>query len=218
MSLHVLLVEDEPLLRSALASALAGEDMQVVAALPDARQAIDTAPEDLDVLVTDLDLGSGPNGIVLAHALRRRYPRLGVVLLTSYAEPRLVSPKLAQLPPGAEYVMKQSVNDLDYLRVVVRRAYERAAHRMPTLTGREHPGTALTDTQIETMRLVAAGLTNAEIARRRFVTEKSVEVMISRLLRQLRIEPGGVKNPRVQITQAYYALAGTLGPRPSEPA
>ncbi len=61
------------------------------------------------------------------------------------------------------------------------------------------------------MRQVADGLTNAEIARRADVTEKAVEVTITRILRQLEIETTGERNPRVLITRAYLALSGADG-------
>ena len=65
----ILLVEDDSLLRSALGAALEGPETTVLAAVATAREAADVS-EPYDVLVTDLDLGVEPNGIVLAHALR----------------------------------------------------------------------------------------------------------------------------------------------------
>ncbi len=212
--LRILLVEDEPLLRSALATALDGDAIGVVAAVANAQDAI-AVQEPVDVLVTDLDLGGGPNGIVLAHALRRRQPDLGVVVLTSYEDPRLVGTKLQQLPPGAAYVTKHGVDDLDRLRAEIRAAAERGAEGGDA--SRRRTGATLTDTQVETMRMVAEGLTNAEIARRRVVTEKSVEVTISRILKALGPEDGTL-NPRVRITRAYYALAGADARTPRHPA
>lgn len=206
--IRVLVVEDDALLRSAIASGLPDEDIDVVGAVGSAREAA-AVVEPVDVLLTDLDLGDGPNGIVLAHALRRKQPDVGVLVLTSYEDPRLVGTKLGQLPPGAAYVTKQSVGDLAILREEIVRAAERGAReerRRATSPPR------FTDTQVETMRLIAEGLTNADIARRRFVTEKSVEVTITRILRAL----GGADqdlNPRVRITRAYYTLAGAASPK-----
>ena len=206
--IRVLIVEDDALLRSAIASGLPDDRIVVTAAVATAQEAA-AVTDPVDVLLTDLDLGDGPNGIVLAHALRRTHPDLGVLVLTSYEDPRLVGTKLGQLPPGAAYVTKQSVSDLAIIRTEIARAAERGA--------REERRTAdlpprLTDTQIETMRLVAEGLTNAEIAHRRFVTEKSVEVTITRILRALGPDDEGARNPRVRLTRAYYTLAGAAPP------
>ena len=98
--LRVLLLEDETLLRLTLASTLPDETMTVVGAFEDAKSAVAAAAETpFDVLVTDLNLttGSGPNGIAVATVVRRRFPEAGIVLLTSYADPRLVGATVAAL-------------------------------------------------------------------------------------------------------------------------
>lgn len=73
--LKLLLVEDNALLRASLADALSGHDVQVVAACATASEAVEELRRGtLDVLVTDLDLGEGPDGITLAHVVRRLHP------------------------------------------------------------------------------------------------------------------------------------------------
>ncbi len=47
----------------------------------------------------------------------------------------------------------------------------------------------MTDTQIQTLRLVATGLSNAEIGRVRFVSEKSVEQIVARIAGHFAIAP-----------------------------
>lgn len=207
--LRVLIVEDDALLRSAVGTALASDRIEVVGSCATAAQAIAAARKaGVDVLVTDLDLGERPNGIELAHVLRRDDPALAIVLLTSYADPRLVDGKLAQLPDGAEYVVKQSVEDLDAIAAAIGRAVARMAE---STNGGQRPtvaAVALTDVQLETLRLVAEGLTNEQIAAERVVTRKSVEVAIARLARQLGIPAGRAGNQRVLLTRAYYELSG----------
>jgi DNA-binding NarL/FixJ family response regulator len=55
---------------------------------------------------------------------------------------------------------------------------------------------------------VAMGLSNAEIAKRRFVTEKSLETTISRVAKTLGASPGAGKNLRVQLARAYFKGRG----------
>jgi DNA-binding NarL/FixJ family response regulator len=66
----------------------------------------------------------------------------------------------------------------------------------------------LTDIQIETWRLVANGLTNAEISRLRFVSEKSVEQVVSRIAQVLNVYPDKGKNLRVQLVNEYFRSIG----------
>ena len=209
MMLRVLLIEDEDLLRLALASMLPDETIEVVGAFADGASAVEAAKTtDFDVLVTDLDLGQdqAPNGIVVANVLRRTKPDIGIVLLTSYADPRLVGAKLNQVPDRTEYVRKQSVRDMDALRAAIRRAAYAHTDVMTPL-----PEVELTDGQIETMRLVAQGLTNGEIARQRVVSERTVEKSIQRIAQVLGSTGDSTTNTRVLLVRAYFQLAGGKG-------
>ena len=66
----------------------------------------------------------------------------------------------------------------------------------------------LTDVQVQTLRLVADGLTNAHIGRMRFVSEKSVEQIISRVAQEFNIQPDRNRNMRVQLVKEYYKWIG----------
>jgi DNA-binding CsgD family transcriptional regulator len=66
----------------------------------------------------------------------------------------------------------------------------------------------LTDLQIDTLRLVANGLTNAEIGRIRFVSEKAIEQMVSRIALILDVQPDKTKNLRVQLVGEYLKWIG----------
>ena len=66
----------------------------------------------------------------------------------------------------------------------------------------------LTDLQIDTLRLVANGLTNAEISRMRFVSEKAIEQIVSRIALVLNVQPDRTKNLRVQLVGEYFKWIG----------
>jgi DNA-binding NarL/FixJ family response regulator len=65
-----------------------------------------------------------------------------------------------------------------------------------------------TDIQIETLRLVAQGLSNSEIARVRYVSEKSVEQIVARIAQHLLIAPDRSRNLRVIMTGEYFKWLG----------
>ena len=78
----VLLVEDDNLVRAALAAGLAHHGFEVTA-VGDARAAMASfAQSPPDVAILDLHLGAGPTGIDLAAGMRQRQPSVGLVLLT----------------------------------------------------------------------------------------------------------------------------------------
>ncbi len=168
-----------------------------------------------DAAILDLDLGKGPTGIDVAHGLRRMLPQVGIVLLTSYEEPRFMGSN--RMPPhGTQYVVKRRMGDLSTLDAALDTAVQAATDGSHShegaLTGHLPRGTApLSDTLLEIARLVAAGYTNAEIARRQSITEASVGKAVARIIRQLGIHAGPDQNQRVLLAIAYRELAGAPG-------
>jgi len=84
--MDVLLVEDEPIVREILFEALHDAGLKVADA-PDAETALGatsppTKAPSPAVVVTDVDLGTGLNGVALAAEARRRWPGVGVVYIT----------------------------------------------------------------------------------------------------------------------------------------
>jgi DNA-binding NarL/FixJ family response regulator len=67
---------------------------------------------------------------------------------------------------------------------------------------------SLSDIQIQTLRFAADGLTNAEIGRLRFVSEKAIEQVLSRVAIALNIQPDHRKNMRVQLVNEFHQWIG----------
>jgi DNA-binding NtrC family response regulator len=98
----VLVVEDDWLVMDSLAEALADEQFRVLSA-PDANTARRLMEsDDVDVLFTDIDLGPGPDGLVLARQARMLKPDLAVVYASGARQ--WVSQELAV--PGAAFIPK----------------------------------------------------------------------------------------------------------------
>ena len=66
----------------------------------------------------------------------------------------------------------------------------------------------LTDAQVQTLRLVADGFTNAQIGRVRYTSEKAVEQIVSRVAQEFDIQPDRNRNMRVQLVNEYYKWLG----------
>ncbi len=84
--MRVLLVEDEDLIRSLLTEVMADKGFEVIEA-PDAEKALRLAAamEPPQVIVSDVNLGSGMNGFALADAARRLWPTVPVLLMSGVA-------------------------------------------------------------------------------------------------------------------------------------
>ena len=204
---RVIIVDDDDFTRMTLRAVLASLDYTVVGDAAHVVGAMDMArAQRPELAVIDLDLGEGPTGVDLAHGLRSLLPSIGLVILSSYADPRLIGRRTRPLPEGTTYLSKQGVGDARVLDDALRRAlsHEDAAH-VPE-------STALTDTQIEIMRLISGGYSNAEIAKRMWITEDGVNRAVTRLVKQLGLQVTKEHNTRVLISRAYAELAGRAVP------
>ncbi len=205
MRWRVVVVEDDSLTRSLIGSLLRSHGIDVVIEAASAAEALsDLGTQSIDAALLDLDLGSGPNGLDLAHELRHRMPEIGLVLLTSYTDPRLKDPAVT-IPRGLVYLTKQDGTDVAAVINALRQAIV-----TPTTSQPKPPRNALTETQIEVLAGLASGKTTAQIAADRAVTTKAVEQVITRLCEILEVNRDARSNPRVQLVRKYQELTGQL--------
>ena len=209
--LRTLIIEDDAFTRASIYGALTNAQIDVVATAESAKTAVEEFEKhDPDVIVADLDLGLGPTGIDLARTFRIRKPTLGVVMLTSYSDPRLLRNNIPDLPPGCEYLVKSQVHEIDVVTKAIAKSVENAREGalITKSSGLPNAIHGLTEIQIETLRLVAEGLTNSEIAKQRFVSEKAVEQTIAKIAKALSIPQATNQNQRVHIARVYFRLSG----------
>ncbi len=207
-NIRVIVVDDHAFTRTTVSDSLRIHGVDVVETCGTANEAIQgAAVHNPDVMVIDLNLGQGPSGLDLATGLRKRNPQLGIVILTSYSDPRLMANDLPPLPPGALYLVKQDIVDTETLAKAVTRAHESA--RNTRGLGNHAKRLELTDGQVEVLRLMSEGLSNGEIARRRGVKEKAIEQTISRIAKRLELPAGSEVNQRAQLVRSYFELTGT---------
>lgn len=209
MKPSAILVEDDNLLRSALVTALRGQGIMVIGDFPTAEGVLEFASASRpDVALLDLDLGPGPTGIDVARALRDVVPTIGLVILTTYTDPRLKTAESLSLPRGAAYLNKNDAHDVGTVAIALARA-----HQDPlTLRSRAQQPTPmdLTHAQIAVLQMVSEGLTNAQIAVRRGVTINAVEQMLAKMYQRLDVPESAGSNQRVQLVRAYLKGAGLL--------
>lgn len=97
MTHEVAVIEDDDFTRAMLVNTLNSSNARVLLDSSKPKALIDFVQKNsLDAVFLDLHLGKGPTGLDLAIAVRRFLPRVGIVIVTSYEEPRLF--KAAPLP------------------------------------------------------------------------------------------------------------------------
>jgi DNA-binding NarL/FixJ family response regulator len=154
---------------------------------------------------------------IISH-LRKSNPSLGIVLMTACPDLRLLGISEKSLPHGVQIVLKRSVADLAVLSFAIAQSIDTQVMGTTSTWIKSHASlhenafvTVLndfTDIQVATLRLVAQGLSNSEIAKVRFVSEKSVEQIVARIAQHLQVTPDRSKNLRVVITGEYFKWIG----------
>ncbi|MGN8245065.1 response regulator transcription factor [Cellulomonas soli] len=212
---RVAVVEDQPLFRSMLEHTLGSTPgLRVVASVGTVTEATQRlTPGTVDVAVLDIDLPDG-NGIALGVTLRRRHPRLGILLLSAHDAMDLLLDLPGDVAAGWSYLSKTSGTSEELLVTAVRAAAVGETVLDPALLARVAPragsGVArLTDRQYEVLRLIAQGLSNAGIGERLGITEKSVQNHVNAIYATLGIDVDPQRNPRVS---AALRLLEETGP------
>lgn len=180
-----------------------------------------------EVVLIDLQ-HSGEEAIFAMHKLRNINPQLGLILLTGCPDLRLFGVDARSLPLGACAILKGSSSEIATITLAMeecmRLAESKKAMQWMDSTGSlsdqsfQSVLSEFTDIQIETLRLVATGLSNSEIARVRFVSEKSVEQIVARIAQHLGITPDRSRNLRVLLTAEYFSWLGAVKSRHVERA
>ena len=215
MSIRVLVVDDQPLVRSGFKMILDERpDIDLVGEAADGNEALELARTlDPDVILMDIRM---PNldGVEATRRLVASGTRARILVLTTFDLDEYV---YAAIDAGASgFLLKdvQPADLIDAIRVVAAgnslfapAATQRLLARYGQQTNAREPRSleTLTEREAETLRLLASGLSNAEIAQHLYVSETTVKSHGSAVLRKL-----GVRD-RVQAVIAAYD-AGLVRP------
>lgn len=202
------MVEDHALMRSLVAEAFGRRGFETAAA-DSAGEALALAEGfDPDLLVTDIDLRQRPNGVELATILRQRAPHVAVMFLSNLSREAAAQQSRSTVE-GASFINKAAVESVDELVDAAEAVLaDRPVAREPDASDAQARLLRLTAAQLETTRLLAAGLSNAEIARRRSVSVRAVEKSVERVFTALGIAGGERTTPRVAAATLYTATFG----------
>jgi DNA-binding NarL/FixJ family response regulator len=187
--IRVLLVDDHTVVRQGLRMVMSLEDdLEVVGEAADGREAVEAAGTLApDVVLMDL-LMPVMNGVEAIRAIKRDHPEIEAVALTSVLEDRMVIDAVEAGAAG--YLLKETGPEtlFEAIRAAHRgevrldpRAQKRLLREVRTPTMRE----SLTPRETDTLRLVAKGLANKEIAAQLGVSEVTVKTHVSSILSKL---------------------------------
>jgi DNA-binding NarL/FixJ family response regulator len=213
--MRIVIGEDSALFREGLARLLEDAGHEVVAKAADAAAlvaAVEANVPDLAIIDIRMPPDRTDDGARAARALRDRNPQLGIVLLSQHLEARHSVELVARGRFG--YLLKDRVFDVDDFLEALRRVAAGGSALDPevvaTLLGpsrRESPLTQLTPREREVLALMAEGRTNAGIASRLFLTERTVETHVTSILGKLGIGDSAHEHRRVLAVLTWLRTA-----------
>jgi len=210
---RVILAEDSALLREGLVRLLVEEEHDVVAAVGDGVALVAAvAAHQPDVVVTDVRMPPThtDEGLQAALEIRRRWPGVGVLVLSQYVEKRYAVELLTEHSDGVGYLLKDRVVGVADFLDALRRVGAGGAAFDPELvrqllarTSHADPLRRLTERERDVLAEMAQGHTNAVIATRLHVSSSAVEKHINSIFDKLELARSDGYNRRVLAILRY---------------
>ncbi len=211
--MRVVIAEDSVLFREGLVKLLEGVGFEVAGRAADGEELlalVETKSPDLVIADIRMPPTHSVEGLRAAAEIRRRHPRVAVVLLSQYVETTHALKLLEQGTDGIGYLLKDSVSDVHEFVDAVRRVAAGGSAIDPEvvseLLGRKRRRDViadLTDRERDTLKLMAEGRSNSAIASALHMSEKTVEGHIRTIFSKLQLEPAADDHRRVLAVLTY---------------
>lgn len=192
---RVVIADDHPVVRAGLAAMLAVGDIEIVASVGEADEAVDVCVRTpVDVVLMDLRFGESPNnaegdGVSATRALRALKNPPQVLIVTNYSTD---SDVLGAISAGAVgYLLKDCGPDqlVQGIRQAVRGESVLSGHVMGKVMGRlSNPFEKLTVRELDVLRLAEEGMSNKVIARTLVLTEATVKTHMAHIFSKLNVK------------------------------
>ena len=221
MAIRVVLGEDNYLVREGLRRLLASaEGVEVQAECEDLGSLLQAVEEQRpDVVLTDIRMPptESDEGIQLAACLRVEHPRIGVVVLSQFAEPAYVLALLESGSDGRAYLLKERVHDRAQLVAAIEAVAAGESVIDPKIVdllvaakarSERSPLSQLTPRELEVLAAIAEGKSNAAISDALVLTKRAVEKHINAIFLKLNLskaQDAGAVSPRVKAALLFLA-------------
>jgi class 3 adenylate cyclase/DNA-binding NarL/FixJ family response regulator len=196
-ALRVVLADDSVLFREGLALLLENTGFEVTAQAADGDALLERVRETQpDVAIVDVRMPPTHTveGLRAAHEIRTRHPKVGVLVLSQYAEPAYALELLGESASGVGYLLKDRVSDVEAFAGAVKRVAEGGSALDPEVVAhlvqrrrREDPLDDLAPLDRDLLGLLAEGLATDEIGSRLGLEEREVEERLGRIFATLQL-------------------------------
>jgi DNA-binding NarL/FixJ family response regulator len=194
MTVRLLVADDHEVIRTGLATLLAGTDITIVAEAATGKEAIEKAQEcNPDVVLLDIRMPDG-DGLSTLEKLRAAVPDSYVVMLSTYDNPTYIARAVAL--GASDYVLKGSSRD-DLITTITTAAagespsrageLRRVATAMKVRQVIDDDEVPLTQRETQVLHHVALGLSNKEIGRSLEISVETVKEHVQNILRKIAV-------------------------------
>jgi DNA-binding NarL/FixJ family response regulator len=186
MSIRVLLIDDHPVVRAGLRAVIESRGFDIVGEASTGEEALAAASDlEPDVVLCDLRLGDGIDGVAVTAALRAQPHPPAVIILTTFDHDAQI---VRAVEAGAAgYLLKEVSTD-----TIAKAITDAASGRLVAAPGDNRlisalraPRVALTAREREVLALIDAGAANRQIAEQLFISEATVKTHVVHLLEKL---------------------------------
>lgn len=191
MSLKILIVEDHRLVSQGMEMMLSMvEDFETVGVAKSGDEAVEHArTKDVDVVLMDVNLGQGLNGIEATRQIKSVAPDTKILMLTMFTDPATVTEAVKAGADG--YLSKGS--ERETVERAIRDIMEGNSVLDPSVTrgvfgrlGDKDPA-ALSQRELEVLQVLAEGKSTKEIAETVFLSEETVKTYLKQIFRKLAV-------------------------------
>ena len=211
--MRIAIADDSVIVREGLARLLADRDFDVSGLAADAEQLLALIEaERTDVAVVDIRMPPTHTheGLVAADLIRERFPHVGVLVLSQYADAAYALRLLEGDEIGRGYLLKDRITAVDELADALERIQAGECVIDPELIeallanpARSDQLAALTPRERDVLTLLAEGLTDRGIGERLWLSQSTVETHVRHILQKLDLPTGSAHNRRVHAVLTY---------------
>jgi serine/threonine-protein kinase PknK len=214
---RVVVAEDDVLLREGLATLLTQAGMAVVGRAGDADALLELVETQRPhLVVTDIRMPPthSVEGLLAARSIRTSHPGIALLVLSAHVELQQVTELLAT-GRAIGYLLKNRVTHVEAFVDSVRRVVAgetvidaEVVRELFAARRRDDPLDALTPRELEVLRLMAEGRSNAGIAHSLWITDGTVEKHVQSILGKLALPDGEDDHRRVLAVLRFLEARG----------
>jgi DNA-binding NarL/FixJ family response regulator len=218
---RVAIADDSGLFRASLALLLEASGVQITATAGSGAELIAlirTSPPDVVILDIRMPPSFSDEGILAAAELRGSHPRIGILVLSTYAETSYASRLLEAVGDSVGYLLKDRVTDVAALMDSLARVAAGEIVVDQTIVQRllqrnRSPGkiSTLNEREREVLRHMAEGRSNLGIAQQLFLSPRTVETHVTNVFAKLGLDQNDTVNNRVRAVLAFLRTGDAGG-------